>query len=201
MKPHKLTKQDIPKYTNGDDWTDPVEVHGGYSVRVEVTRDDCMGEPWKEHYGYGIVSDWTTRDKTPGERVLCEDRGSKHYYDVSASMVKARAEGWDAPPYTGTKGERAARAVDRDFDYLRRWCNDDWYWVVVGVEVSHRGAILDTDYCGGIESDGDYWREHAADVANCTIESDRTKRKAAAVAARIEKRERSYWESRDMVTA
>ena len=201
MKPQKLTTKDIPKYTDSNNWTDPVEVHGGYSVRVEVTQDDDIGPPWEWSDGHGVVSDWTTRDRAPGERVLCQDGRSKRYYDVSASVAKARAEGWDAPPYTGTKGERAARAVEADYQRLRRWCNNDWTWICVGVEVSHRGEILDTDYCGGIESDGDYWREHAAEVANYTIEADRAKRKAAALAARIEKRECAYWAERDMVTA
>jgi len=68
------------------------------------------------------------------------------------------------------------------------------------VEVSRNGAVLETDYCGGIEDLNDYWREHAAEHARYVIEQDIKTRKAAAVAARKETRERRYWAARDVVT-
>lgn len=60
-----MTKEDIPSRTNGDGWTDPVEVSGGYSVRVHVEYDETMGEPWKEHDGHG-----------PVRRMACGTQGS-----------------------------------------------------------------------------------------------------------------------------
>lgn len=185
-----------------ESWSSPIEVSGGYSVRVKVDYDQDMCAPWKEHDGHGPVSEWTTRDKCPGERVLCTDRSSKRYYDFAEAVKLAKHDGWDAPPYnTGTPGERAARAAEADYENLRAWCNDEWHWICVAVEVSRNGEEIETDACGGIKDYGDYWREHAASSANDIIAGDRRKRKAAAIAARIEKREAGYWLDRGMVTA
>lgn len=195
-----LKPRDIPG-TNSDGWTDVIKLRDGYSVRVHVDYDQCMGAPWEEHDGHGPVSEWTTRDKRPGERVLSEDRGSKRYYDFAEAVKIARRDGWGSQGDDGMKpGEKAARAAARDFEYLRRWCNDQWHWVVVGVEVSRNGEALETDYCGGIEDDSDYWREHAAESANSIIAADQKARKASAVAARKETRERRYWAERDVIT-
>lgn len=197
----KLTAKDIPPFTGRDNWTAPFEIAGGYSVRVRVEHDQDMRAPWEEHDGHGPVSDWRRKEtKAAGERVLHYDGRLCLFYDFAAAVEIARRDGWDAPPYTGTRGERAARAVERDFMRLRDWCRGDWYWIAVCVEVSRDGAVLVADWCGGIESDSDYWREHAAKVAQGAIEQDKAARKAAAAAARKEARERAYWACRDVVT-
>lgn len=183
-----ITKDDIPRFTNSDfsarhgraqNWTDSVTLRDGYSVRVNVDRDESMRAPWKEQDGHGPVSDWRKRDsKRPGERILHSDRDSCLFYDFAAAVRLAKKDGWDTPPYkTGTLGQRAVRAVEADFNFLSRWCADEWYWVVVGVEVSRNGAVLEMDYCGGIESDGDYWREHAASTAASYIDLDQKARR------------------------
>lgn len=144
----------------------------GKRYRVQIERDEDMGAPWEEHDGHGIVSEWTSRAKRPGELVLCEDRGSKRYYDVRESTKIAKKEGWDAPPYSGTPGQKATRAVRADYERLRGWCADEWYWVGVVVTeicVCDRGHEHDGDSRSlwGIESDaGDYLLE----VANKLID-------------------------------
>lgn len=65
-----------------------------YRVRISVQFDEDHGAPWEEHDGHGPVSEWTTRDKRPGERVLVSDRGSKRYYDVQEANRIAKADGW-----------------------------------------------------------------------------------------------------------
>lgn len=186
----KLTKDNIPKYTGRGDWTDTVKC-GAYSVRVKCSRDDMMGEPWKEHDGHGPVSDWRAKDsKRAGERILCEDRGMARFYDFAAAVKLAKADGWDALPYkTGTAGERAVRAVEKDMQYLADWCADRWCWVYVVAEVSRNGAVIGQESCGGIESEGDYWREMAAELAQGLIDADKA-----------ERRERNYWNARDVMT-
>jgi hypothetical protein len=184
-----MKKSDIPSFTNNNGWTDAVKV-GAYNVRVRVEWDYDTGAPWEEHDGHGPVSEWTTRDKAPGERVLCSDRNSKRYYDFAEAVKIAKRDAWDAPPYGGSKGERAVRAVEADFENLRRWCNNDWHWISVGVEVSYRGAVLETNYYDSIEDYTDYWREHAAESASSII-----------AAHRKERREQRYWEKRDVMTA
>lgn len=146
---------------------------GKLTVTATIERDDDMGEPWKEHDGHGPVSDWTSRDKAPGERVLYEDRGSKRYYDWQEAIKIAKRDGWDAKPYkTGTKGQQAARAVEADFQRLRAWCQDDWCWVGVRLSVSKGGVTLDKYAASlwGIESDsndfGDDNYDYLTEVAN-----------------------------------
>jgi hypothetical protein len=114
----------------------------GFSFEVKIERDDDMGAPWEEHDGHGIVSEWTSREAEPGERVLVSDNygGSRRYYDIDASIDKALAEGWDAEPYHAafpneSPRAQAARAVEADYKYLRAWCMDEWQWTMVGVQL------------------------------------------------------------------
>ena len=125
--------------------------HNGHDILIEWFADPFMGPPWDEHDGHGPVSEWTTRDKRPGERPICSDRCSKRYYDFAEAVKIARRDGWDAPPYkTGTKGEQAVRAVAADYEYLKRWCDDDWHWCGYKLCVE---AMDYRDACWGIESD------------------------------------------------
>lgn len=155
----------------------------GLRFSVGLAYDDSMGPPWEEHDGHGVVSEWTTRQKLPGERVLAESRSgnSRRYYDVKASMAVAKRDGWGIDPerranLEAAKGgalsprEVAAAAIEADFDRLRGWCDDRWHWCVVVV------TLLDTDgeptweraYLGGVESDADelYVRDLAFELAD-----------------------------------
>ena len=110
--------------------------HAGRQYKAEIHADESMGPPWEEHDGHGIVSDWTTRDKAPGELVLATDGRSRRFYDFSGSCARARAEGWDSAPYnTGqeSKAAQAAKAARADYEYLRAWCADEWSWCGVVV--------------------------------------------------------------------
>ena len=66
----------------------------GRDYRVNFEQDDDHGAPWEDCDGHGIVSEWTTRDKRPGERVLNSDGRSKRFYDVQATMQLAQQECW-----------------------------------------------------------------------------------------------------------
>jgi hypothetical protein len=192
----------------------------GFSFRVTVEQDCDMGAPWEEHDGHGIVSDWTTRDKASGERVLYSDRYSKRFYDVQGTMARAYAEGWglsdksraalmyrlgkktgrDFTVHPLTKGEIVAEAVRLDFEYCRGWCNEDWQWQWIKVE------LLDDDKepipgfedsIGGVEgSDDDYLVEIAYQCADNVIYQ--YKKDLAKEAQESE--ERAYWAARDVVT-
>src|SRR5690348_8411347 len=145
-----------------------IEVQGRqFSVAIEY--DDSMGEPWKEHDGHGVVSEWTTRDKRPGERVINQDGRSYRYYDFAATIKRALEEGWDAPPYGGRKRERAARAAEADFERMRGWCNDQWHWcgVVVTLLDDEGDETKEAASLWGIESDaGDYLNQVARELAD-----------------------------------
>jgi hypothetical protein len=103
-----------------------------FSVKFEDDTD--MGAPWKNSGGHGDVSDWTTRDKLPGELVLNTDRGQKRYYDFAGACRTALRDGWDAKPYndgTQTKRQQAAKAAMADFEFLRAFCDNRWSYVGV----------------------------------------------------------------------
>lgn len=145
--------------------------HDGHKFRFRTERDDSMGAPWEEHDGHGIVSDWTTRAKAPGEMVLCSGRHRKRYYDFAATVRIARRDGWNAKPYDvpgETRRQRAAKAAMADFERLRAWCNDEWEWCGVVVELLDDSGdpMGETDSLWGIESDaGAYFDDVAHECA------------------------------------
>ena len=144
---------------NGDTF-----MHHGRQFQVHFKPDCDAGPPWKESDGHGVVSEWTTRGKRPGERVLAAGRIGQCYYDVEASMHLAIANGWGVrnPPPDATRGQIAALAVEQDFEHLRRWCADAWYYV--GVIVTDL-ASGDSDSLWCVADDGDYAAEVAFDLA------------------------------------
>lgn len=138
----------------------------GKTYRVEFIFDSDMGAPWEEDDGYGIVSDWESRDKKPGEVVISEDRGAKRFYDIAATTRIAKRDGWgvsDTDTSKMTQAQITALAVLRDMERMRGWCNDAWHWCGVSVfPLSKDGDELrsKTESLWGIESDaGDYFEE------------------------------------------
>ena len=142
----------------------------GLHFKVNFPYDEDGGEPWSNSDGHGEVSDWTTRDKRPGELVLSSDRTSKRYYDFAGAIKAALKDGWDSPPYkTGTKRQQAERAVKADFEFLRGWCNDEWHYVGVVVKrVDEDGEELgETESLWGVEdNDSEYLTTTAYELAD-----------------------------------
>jgi len=115
------------------------EEYKGHTITLEWEHDQDTESPWEHEDGHGPVTDWVTRDKRAGERVLVSDRRSRRYYDFAEAVKIAKRDGWglhakhitELAAKLGrkpTKKEIIAESVERDFEYLRRWCNDDWYW-------------------------------------------------------------------------
>jgi hypothetical protein len=152
---------------------------GKFKVTAVIESDDDMGPPWEEHDGHGVVSDWVSRDKLPHERILAEDRGMCRYYDVKASMKRAIAEQWDAPPYrTGSRKQQAARAVDADFVNLKAWCAGEWFWGWMRLSVSVKGIVLDAHaaveaglQCNATASSAEFLTETANELLDEAIET------------------------------
>lgn len=173
----------------------------GTKAVARTERDDDMGPPWKEHDGHGPVSDWTTRNKRPGERLLHSDGGSKRYYDFAEAMRIAKRDGWGLGEKdmarlthrlgrTPTKGEVTAAAVEQDFERLRGWCNDRWHWIGVIVKLEDAdGRLIAQDSLWGIEGDTDYWQEVAAEIAE-RLHGEHV----------AEQAERQHWAERDTIT-
>lgn len=66
----------------------------GYVFKVFLVDDCDNGEPWNNCDGHGPVSNWTTRDKHPGEWVISSDHGTKRYYDAAEANRIAKRDGW-----------------------------------------------------------------------------------------------------------
>lgn len=144
----------------------------GQKFRAELFHDEDMGAPWDEHDGHGTVSDWTSRDKAPGEMVLAQDRQLKRYYDFREAVRIAKRDGWNAQPYRDneTPGQRAAKAALADFRYLQDWCEDRWMWVYLKVTAwcpCCKGYSGDDTSVGGYESTSgeEFFRKEAENLA------------------------------------
>ena len=152
--------------------TETISSDKGNKFKIELAYDYIVDKPWEEDVRYGRVSEWTTRDKRPGEVLLCIDGIRRLYYDMQGAVKLARREGWDTEPYnTGTKGEQARRAAQADFENLRAWCDGKWWYAVLHVAMlGDEGEELDgyDDYLGSVE-DG-YGRKFAGSVMECAQE-------------------------------
>lgn len=164
-----------------DEYHSEIFEHKGRKFIARFYYDSDTGYPWdNDDTLSGLVSQWTSRNKGAGERVLVNDRGSKRFFDWSTAMMIAKRDGWDAPPYkTGTKGQRAERAVSATYEMLRGWCNDDWYYCGISVTLAD-GREEYTHALWGIESDNDKYheevmRELADELLRDIGEDDETK--------------------------
>jgi len=138
----------------------------GLLFGVELVPDECHGPPWKEEDGHGPVSEWTTRRKAPGERVLSGRAGRHLYYDFEEACEIALREGWGG--FSGTPKQRAALAAEADFQRLKAYCDDKWWYVGVVVELLDDDGDsmgLEKESLWGVESDGEYWRDVATELA------------------------------------
>lgn len=140
------------------------QVIDGYTVHVSIHHDENMGEPWKENDGHGIVSEWVSRSKSPGELVLCSDRSRfKRFYDFSATLELAKRDGWGLNPeakdkLAATLGRKPTameirvQAVNLDFQYCKGYCNDDWHWLGYTTQIeTPQGNSIQGDSCWGFE--------------------------------------------------
>ena len=169
---------------------DTIELDGR-SFTVKFPDDDFGRTPWEDDDGAGIVTDWTSRDKAPGERVLNTDGGSKRYYDFAGTLAKAKRDGWglaDAEKAAlarelgrePSKAEIAVKAVERDFNRMRRWCNDQWRYVGVVVTDDETG---EHDSLWDIESDCDEYLAEVAHELASGLNAQHAERLAAEIAA------------------
>lgn len=160
--------------------------HDGFTLTATIHADNDYGSPWDECDGHGPVSDWTSRDKKPGELILSSDRSSKRFYDYAEACKIAARDGWGMTggKLTGeSKRAYAARAAMHDYKALKAWCNDEWSYCGVAVTVSRNDVQLTGDYnhaLWGIErnypgSDNSYLRDVANEYASQALDAARIK--------------------------
>ena len=123
------------------------ELPGGLHAIVKIEYDTGYTPPWENSDGHGVVSDWEHRGEANGRWELCEDHYSRRYYDRVETVKIAMRDGW------GHSGGDIMDAVRRDYEYLRAWCNDEWYYVGLIVELYDANEeLIGEDSCWGYES-------------------------------------------------
>ncbi len=80
----------------GQVWPEETELNvDGLTFALVIAYDDDADPPWEREDGHGPVSDWTRRDKRPGEWTLAEDRGGfRRFYDAAGAQRIALREHW-----------------------------------------------------------------------------------------------------------
>lgn len=146
-------------------------------------------EDWDDGQGVTYIKrGYDYPDEHEREWLLWSERYDWLIYDFKASLEKALKQGWNCPPYhEGTKLERAVRAVRENYDYLRRFYNQHWWYVGMIVELyDEDDTLLDEESCWGYESDCmDYLCEEARSWAASMIKKERRSRREERHAARV----------------
>ena len=136
---HKL----LPDYA-GDEVR--YELPGGLYAIVKIEHDSDYSPPWGNSDGHGVVSDWEHREERERRWELGQSRWDYRYYDWRETLKIAKRDGW------GHSGD-IMDAVRRDYEYLRAWCSDEWYYVGVIVELYDANEeLIGEESCWGYES-------------------------------------------------
>lgn len=122
------------------------ELPGGLHAIVKIEYDSDYTPAWENSEGHGVVSDWEHRGEANGRWVLHHDMYDTRYYDWKETLKIAKRDGW------GHSGDIMG-AVRRDYEYLRAWCNNEWYYVGVIVELYDANEeLIGEESCWGYES-------------------------------------------------
>ena len=167
---HKLGV--MPSPYSAYDGEETTTLPNGWQIKVEFQRDDDTGEPWNEHDGHGLVYETHKREEYMGDWELNSERGWYRYYDWKESLKIAKRDRWGAKPYDTST---AMDAVKVDYEWLRRWCNDDWWWVgMIVTLLDEADNEIDSDSCWGYDSDSiDYLCSEARNWAARMIRKER----------------------------
>ena len=198
----------------------------GRRFRVFTFYDDCNDAPWERDDGHGPVSDWRTGYqheglKRPCERVLARDRNSYRFYDMQEALKIAKRDGWGLGDdekaklaqrlgRTPTAKQIRAEAVERDFQYLRGWCNDEWHYVgvvVMPIDQDEDGEdieIDDIDYSyalWGVENNDDNYLECVAgELIDQILGDEKMEAQKTELRDRAEATEAAFWANMDLAT-
>ena len=119
---------------------------GGLYAIVKIEYDTDYSPPWENSDGHGVVSNWEHREERDRRWILCQDRWDYRYYDWRETMNIAKRDGW-------SRSGDIMDAVRSDYEYLRAWCNDEWYYVGVVVELyDANDELIWEESCWGYES-------------------------------------------------
>jgi hypothetical protein len=92
---------------------------------------------------------WLSRDKEPGEVIICSSSGSKRFYHFAGAVAQLKMDGC-----SGAEADRIAKSEVKRF---QDWCNDQWHYINAFVTID---GLEYTASLGAIESD---WADSAMD--------------------------------------
>lgn len=152
-------------------------VHKGVSFSLTTEPDDDADAPWDREDGHGPVR--YARNKAAGDLFLHHGWRADRFYGYAEACRLALKDGWG---YGGkgvaewqatglTKRQIAANAARADFERMRAWCNDEWYYCgVIVTMLDGNDEPMGTEFSAslwGIESDSDdYIKEVGAELAD-----------------------------------
>lgn len=166
--------------------------HNGFTFRVHFDYDYCAEAPWEWSDGHGPVRRETKphRDgystKRPGERPLNRPGRNEYqfYYDWQEAIKIVKRDGWNAEPLDAAN--KALRAVQADFEHLSAWCNNEWQYLVVTVDLlNNDGDTIESDSLGMVESWKDNHCETAYELADELIHQHHETLRNEKIAARF----------------
>lgn len=199
-----------------------IEVHG-LTFRVRIEQDSDSRRPWEACDGYGPVREVTRGyyeshiTKAPGERVLHHgDRNCYSWvYDWAGAIKLAAKDGWGVSKERRpanwdklTKRQQREIAVQHNFDFLKAWCDDEWVWsgVCVDLMVEDEDGEL-AKYSGQLDcSDSlwsvEFWQYEDLDSKRNSYAKEIALEMIEGIAKRYrdEETERKACEERDIVT-
>jgi hypothetical protein len=181
------------------------ELPQGYSVKVEFQRDNEGRAPYEESDGHGVVV--RERSRREGEHweawLLYSERHTYIYYDYEQTLPRAIKDGWNTSPFNDGLDERAKayKAMRADYEFLRRWFNDDWWYVGLIVTLYKDGTEIAEESVWGIDSDSiGYLADTARGYVARMLHDHWSNEQENRFAAECEEKEKAYWAARDVVT-
>ncbi len=152
------------------------QIINGYEFKIINELDDEF-TPWEFCDNEAdLITDWTRRDKKPGEMVLCKDHGYNRFFDYQKACKFALKEQWGSRNSlpTDTKKQIASKAALNLFNYWRSWCHDEWAYRYISITLIDPDTNLETDFmdsCGCIEDLNNYDQDWINENADVLIES------------------------------
>lgn len=124
----------------------------GVSFCWESDWDGDCSPLWVEFDGVGVVLHRYSARKAPHEVLIRTEVGCHWFYDVRASMRKARKEAWglsEGEAVGLTKRQIIAKAIKADMDYCKEWAKGGRDFVYIKVWSEEQPEVV--GYLGGIE--------------------------------------------------
>ena len=147
MTQHQTFSTGFGAYTyDGDSIT---ATRDDFTYTATVHHDSYHGAPWDDCDGHGPVSDWTNRDKLPGELILTSHTraGQRRYYDFAEACRIARRDGWGFLPHrltierdTPSKGDGRACGGWARADYFAAYDSQNFNRAIAAVYAQHKAT-------------------------------------------------------------